>query len=111
MFALLHNASILLKSVIASIIKRSGHIGAVIASYSYCSTVSLKVSVIASIRYRFTVLLQKSIKSRRCLFLQRYSDNAMLQLALLHYRDRIAIHNTRHSSSGRTVGVPDTAHM
>jgi hypothetical protein len=36
-FALLHNALTLLRSVIASFTYRSGHMGAVVASYSYCS--------------------------------------------------------------------------
>jgi hypothetical protein len=36
-FALWHNALTLLRSVIASIIYRSGHIDALIASYGYCS--------------------------------------------------------------------------
>jgi hypothetical protein len=36
-FALLHNALTLLVSVIVSVIYRSGHVAAIIISYSYCS--------------------------------------------------------------------------
>jgi hypothetical protein len=53
-FTLSHNALPLLKSVIAFIIYRSGHIGAIITSYSYCY--KLSVSIIVSIHYRFSII-------------------------------------------------------
>jgi hypothetical protein len=56
-FVLLHNALTLLRSVIASDIYHSGHIGAVIASYSVVIAISLSISIIVSINFRFSVIM------------------------------------------------------
>jgi hypothetical protein len=97
-FALSHNACTLLRSVIASIIYHSGHISAVIASYSYCSKLILSTLLLLFfIAYLFIYYLSAcqliqflrfNIKTNifilKNMSTKTLSDNTKLQFALSH---------------------------
>jgi hypothetical protein len=56
-FALLHDALTLLRSVIPSIYHRSGHISPVTASHTVVIAPNLSISIIASICYSISIIM------------------------------------------------------